>query len=820
MAVLAVLAVAVSVAIVSIIVSVRTRLDETARFAAGVRLLSELESAIEDLHRAGPPGQLDRVRLGTVRDSAERAATDTSPSGIVARCGLAALAYVDTLESGEALEPASAATIRGLVREAKREVRFRLGGLSVELRHARHRLFALGLLACVLLLVTAFTFVGWIRAARGNSAASSAQRRSEMLFTNLFHCSNDAILIYDLEGRILECNRKGLDLFGYDRAAVRRLRVPELHPPSAHATCRAALEEASRAGVVRFETEALRADGSVFAADVAASRFEMDGERFVQCILRDATNRHRQMAELRDAKERAEQASRAKSFFLANISHEIRTPMNGVIGMTRLLLGGRLKSEERALAVTIQDSADALLRILDDILDLTNAEAGKLSLSPADFELGQVLSGCIALHEATAKEQGLELRLECADDLPAWVRGDPARLRQVLNNLIGNAVKFTDRGSVTIEAQRGSATNDDLVFLVRDTGRGIPPECLETVFDSFVQIDPTSSRSHGGAGLGLAIAQRLVRLMGGSIDVRSRPGKGACFRVRVPLPSVAPAASSTPDPGTAGRPLTLLVVEDGEINREVASGMLKRMGHAVTCVEDGRSALQRIAENEFDAVLLDIQMPGMDGFEVARRIRAKQPPERARLPLIAFTAQALSTDRERCLAAGMDDHLSKPVLPGELAAVLARWCPPEPPHQRDDERGDAQPLDREHFETITSGDLDLQQQLIRVFRRETPQLIGAITAAVSDGDLATAREHLHKLRGSADSLGASGLSDACRRLGKELASGSGNAQDLQERSSLAGLRNRWQGGGRERTPDDPESTGFRTNRGAARAGRR
>jgi len=806
----AALALCASIGVLLIVLAARGRREQSSTLAAEVGLLSELEASIlqltgsmrDDTDPAAAEGSMARLR-----EAALRAANHRSGEGAAATCGKAVLHHLDTMSEPLPMKGPRLARNDALLASQAMLLEQARGGLrdaradQVRLRTASHRawsrLVPLGLFGCFLALLTGALLVFRLRGAGGEHGTRSSSDRTGQLFTNLFHFSNDAILIHDLDGRILECNRNALDLFGYDRAAFRQLRVPELHPPSAHAPCRAAFEEAARSGVVRFETEALRADGGTFPAELSASLFEMDGERFVQCILRDVTRRHAQLAELREVGQRAEAASEAKSVFLTNMSHEIRTPMNGVIGMTRLLLDGGLGRDQRALATTIRDSAVGLLHILDDILDLSRAEAGTLMLNETDFELPSLLRECFSLHEGTAKENGLGATYQIASDVPTWVRGDATRLRQVCGNLLGNAVKFTERGSLLFDVERDSDGSDAVIFRVSDTGRGIPADHLSRVFDSFYQVDPSAARRHGGTGLGLAITNRLVTLMGGAVTVESEPDQGTTFVVRVPLPAASPENLLPSGSGGRQRALDLLVVEDSEINREVASGMLTRMGHTVICVEDGPTALRRIEEHEFDAVLLDVQMPGMDGFEVARRIRARMHGDRRRLPLIAFTAQAASTDRDRCLAADMDDHLSKPVLPDELAAVLARWCPSPASKRRTtdlvEDGGIPPALDEEHFAVITSGDTQLQRQLLAVFARETPLLIEAIAAAVTEGDAEHVYERLHKLRGSSDSLGARGLVAACQRLRKDLAGVELKAQDRSEQDHLtSGLRLRWQ----------------------------
>jgi PAS domain S-box-containing protein len=868
-----------------------------AELAEGKRQLDRLRAGFDDFNRA-------ETALGDARRA--RTTEGSSRSVLIAGIGASGSALVLIL-LGLYMQRAVLLPVRRVAVAARR--------LASGRRDARVPLRGRGEIA---LLAESFNGMADALSAREEELRVAGDRLQGIL-----DHATTLISVKDVDGRYILAGRTWLEAAGRTADEVIGRTDAELMPGRHAAPSRATdLQVIRTRELLEYEREAITPAGTVTWMIVKFPLLDAAGDVYaVVTMCTDVSDRNRALAE-------AVEASRSKSEFLANMSHEIRTPLNGVIGMTELLLQTDLTPEQRDYAQTAAGSGEALLGVINDILDFSKIEAGKLVLDDHEFDLREAVEDVCEMLAPQAHGKGLELTAFVGDDVPAVVRGDRGRLRQVVTNLVSNAVKFTHRGEVSVRVElleheadthlaspsgTGQAT---LRFEVADTGIGIEVAKLSTLFESFSQADTSTTRRYGGTGLGLAISRQLVALMGGAIGADSEPGAGSRFHftVSLPAPANAVAARRTPVPvpgglkvlivddnatnraivdaylssagalptqavggaealtvmhaaGREGEPfevvvldaqmpemdgldlaaairqapslraarlvmltstgehrararelgittyltkpvrrarllaavadeahelepgatpavvepppapaapaaaIRVLVAEDNEVNQLVIETMLAKRGLAVDIANDGAEALAKLAHGAYAAVFMDCQMPNLDGYEATGRIRAQERPGE-RLPVIALTAHAMAGDRERCLEAGMDDYMSKPLRPEVLDEVLERWLGIAAPDGAPDQAAVDALIDEARMRTFRDDYPDIVDQLLNLFLQSTPPLLDELRAAVDGGDGDELRRAAHKLKGSCQNIGATFMATLCRAL----ETGDGNAR--------------------------------------------
>lgn len=725
-------------------------------------------------------------------------------------------------------------------------------------------------------------------------------KRTEEELATLFETSRDMLCIANFDGYLLRVNPAWERTLGYTAEQLTSRPYMEfVHPDDREATVAEKENVSGGQLALLFENRYRCKDGSY--RWLSWNSMPNTEQGLIYCTVRDVTEQRTVAAELREARDAADAANRAKSDFLANISHEIRTPMNAVIGMTELLQDTPLSADQREYVDTLGDAAEALLSLITDVLDFSKIEAGMLELSPAEFDLRVALENTLRTLGLRAHEKGLELVPRVAPDVPEALVGDAPRLRQIILNLVGNAIKFTEKGEVVVEVETESTDEDDVTlrFTITDTGIGIARDKQELIFEAFAQADGSTTREYGGTGLGLAIAARLVQMMGGAVSVKSEPGEGSRFtftgrfgvreggaskgrtedseslsglRVLVvddnatnrrildemlrgwgmeptlaegganalaqmekaseagqPYPlvlldgnmpgmdgfEVAERIKDEPQlagasvmmltsaaragdrarsvelgvashlskpikraalldtllevlgrpPGSlradrpptlrarASRRLRVLVAEDNAVNRHVVMGFLDRAGHAAVVVRNGAEVLAALERHDFDVVLMDVQMPEIDGFEATRRIRQRERTSGGHIPIVALTAHVVKGDAQRCLDAGMDAYVSKPLRARELFAAVESVLDPARPRPESEAEGGVVVEEGRLLERV-GGDRKALTDLVEVFLADAPKLLGRIDTAIDAGDGSELRAAAHALKGAVSNFAA------------------------------------------------------------------
>jgi len=498
--------------------------------------------------------------------------------------------------------------------------------------------------------------------------AENALKKSEYRYRSLFDQSGEGIFNMTIEGKLIEVNEAFARMHGYRAEEMVGMSLADLDTPENAKLAPVRIKQILTGEPQLFEVEHFHRDGSILPLEVSAKLIYIDGEKIIQCLHRDISDRRKIEDAKQQAIEAAEAANLAKSEFLANMSHEIRTPMNGIFGMVQLMEYGDLDEEQRECLAVIRSSSDNLMALINDVLDLSKIESGKIELEKKDFTLRSSIRDIIKTQISLAQSKKLSIKVEIAGDVPDSLHGDQLRLKQILLNLLGNAIKFTSKGGVTISAVVSERNDEHLLLEIRvtDTGIGITPGALQKIFEPFSQADASTTRKYGGTGLGLAICTRLTSLLGGSIRVESTLGVGSSFIVQVPYlvkaaTELVDPADGSDSPQWSGPALKILLVDDVESNLLITSLILNKIGHSVVGARNGEEALQKWGEGVFDLILMDIQMPGMSGITVTNKIREREKGAGRRVPIIAVTARALSEEREKIMSKGFDGYIAKPI---------------------------------------------------------------------------------------------------------------------------------------------------------------
>lgn len=600
-------------------------------------------------------------------------------------------------------------------------------------------------------------FSAYLRDITDVRAAQNKLQASEERFQSLFELSPDAIVVINEKGELLDANTLACQLAGYRKEEMLKKSALDFVPSDQVGPAISGMSSAGNGETVKVQLEFIAADEVRIPTEVLGRRIESADGALYYGVVRDISDRLANEKQLRDSKEAAEKANAAKSDFLANMSHEMRTPLNGVIGSLSLVDRALVDDQSADLIKAAERSAETLLTLIDDLLDLSRIEAGETELENAVFDPQDLASIVSEVFGPLADKKGITLSTTMELTSPR-LKADIGKLRQVLINLVGNALKFTQRGLVAVNIeQTNSDQGSQLLLEVRDTGIGISKQDQGVLFDRFKQADSSRSKTHRGAGLGLAICKELADIMNGSISVSSAPGVGSTFVLSIPVEPIDADANFSEERGGGSAPLSgkVLIAEDSETNAMVAKKMLDRMGLEYEHVVDGAAAVDAAVLGDFDVILMDVSMPNLDGLEATRILRQRG----VTTPIIAMTAHALKGDRDHAFQIGMSGYITKPVRPNALRSTLSKWLAPKAtPTQTEETRMEA--LDKDAIKEVWAGDMDTYAEISQIFLDELSWRIpGLKDAALNDVE-----HHAHSLKGAASNVGATELS----RLAAEL----------------------------------------------------